>query len=442
MDRNYDGEALLFSARRLATIYKTRADSFIRLLLIVLGCLALTMPLSGSASDWSQWRGPNRDGKSPETDLLKQWPPEGPKLAWKTSGLGKGYGSVSIKGDRIYAIGDLPDANYLMAMSADGGKILWSTKVGKAGNYGPPGWEFAGPRCTPTVDGGLVLAVDQWGELVCANAADGKEQWRKNYLKDLGAEKPPEWGYSESPLVDGDHVVVTPGGSKGAMAALDKKTGAVIWQSKNFTDPAHYASIVIADLGGTRQYVQLTAASVVGISPKDGAVLWRAARKGNVAVIPTPVVDGNDVYVTSGYGVGCQLFHVTKAGDKFSVKQVYANHAMVNHHGGVLKVGDDIYGYSDSKGLTCQDFKSGEVRWAEKEKVQKGCLSYADGLLYFRQEDNGTMIFVEATPSGYHEKGRFRQPQRAEEKAWAHPSIANGKLYLRDQDLLLCYELK
>jgi outer membrane protein assembly factor BamB len=314
--------------------------------------------------------------------------------------------------------------------------------VGKAGKYGPSGWDFAGPRCTPTVDGERVYGVDAWGELICVNTADGKELWRKNYVKDLGSEKPPEWGYSESPLVDGDQVVVTPGGAKGALAALNKKTGAVIWQSKDFTDEAHYSSIVVAEMGGTRQYVQLTAASVVGIAPKDGAMLWRAARKGNVAVIPTPVVDGNDVYVTSGYGVGCNLFHVTKSGEKFSVEQVYANHAMVNHHGGVVKVGEEVYGYSDSKGLTCQNFKTGEVRWAEKEKIKKGCLSFADGMLYCREEDSGKLLLVEASPSEYREKGQFNQPERAAEKAWEHPTIANGKLYVRDQDLLLCYDIK
>lgn len=404
--------------------------------------LALLIACSASAGDWPQWRGENRDGKSSDTGLLQQWPEGGPKLAWKARGLGKGFGSVAAKGDRLYAFGDLADGNYLMALSADGGKALWSTKVGRAGTAGPSGWEFAGPRCTPTVAGDAVVAVNQYGELICVRAADGHEQWRKDYQKDFGAEQPPDWGYSESPLVDGEHVIVTPGGSKGAMVALDKTTGNLVWQCKGFIDPAHYASIVPAEIAGTRQYVQLTAAHVVGVAPADGTVLWRAARKGNVAVIPTPVVDGNDIYVTSGYGIGCQLFRVTKEGDKFTASQVYANHVMVNHHGGVVKVGDCLYGYSDSKGLTCQDFKTGEVKWTEKDKIKKGCLSYADDLLYCREEDSGNVLLVEASPAGYHEKGRLAQPERAAEKAWAHPTIADGKLYLRDQDLLLCYSLK
>jgi outer membrane protein assembly factor BamB len=407
----------------------------------LLNVLVLCSTLSLGAADWPQWRGPNRDGKSADTGLLKQWPADGPKLLWTARGLGQGYGSISGKGDRLYAIGDLPDANYLMALAADGGKVVWSTKVGKAGKCGPPGWEFAGPRCTPTVDGDRVFAVDQWGEFVCVNAADGREQWRRNYLKDLGAEKPPEWGYSESPLVDGDQVVVTPGGPKGAVVALNKKTGDLIWQSKEFTDAAQYASIVLAEIGGVRQYVQLTAANVVGLSPKDGSVLWKAPRKGNVAVIPTPIVAGNDVYVTSGYGVGCNLFKVTVNDGKFLAEEVYANKVMASHHGGAVLVGTQLYGYSEGKGLTCQDLKTGEALWAEKEKIKKGCVSFADGLLYCREEDSGTMILVEASPAGFAEKGRFSQPDRATEKAWSHPSIANGRLYLRDQDLLLCYDV-
>ncbi len=410
--------------------------------LALISLLALSAFLSANAGDWPQWRGVNRDGKSTDTGLLQAWPADGPTLAWKATSLGKGYGNVSVRGDRLYAMGDGPEANSVMALSADAGKVLWSTKVGKAGKCGPPGWQYAGPRCTPTVDGDQVFAVDQWGEFVCVREKDGQELWRKNYEKDFGADKPPEWGYSESPLVDGNQVVVTPGGPKGAIVALDRKTGAVLWQSKNFTDAAQYSSIVVAEIEGTRQYVQLTAANVVGINPADGAVLWRAARKGNVAVIPTPVVAGNEVYVTSGYGAGSQLFRVTKAGDRFSVDKVYDNKVIVNHHGGVVKIGDFLYGHSESKGLTCQDWKTGEARWAENSKVKKGCLSSAEGFLYYREEDTGTVVLVEASPAGFREKGRFSQPDRAQEKAWPHPTIANGKLLLRDQDLLLCYIVK
>jgi outer membrane protein assembly factor BamB len=402
------------------------------------GCL---VPARGQAEDWPQWRGPNRDGWSADTGLLKEWPAGGPKLAWKAAGLGQGYAGVSVVGDRLYTMGDKEGAGYVMALSAADGKILWSTKVGAPGSPDAPGWSYPGPRCTPTVSGDLVFVLDAWGEMVCVSAADGREQWRKNFGQDFGG-KPPTWGYSEAPLVDGEQAVVTPGGKNGAMVALDRKTGRLLWQAKDFTDEAHYSSIIAAEIGGVRQYVQLTAASVVGIAAGDGRMLWQAPRRGNVAVIPTPIVAGNLVYVTSGYNAGSHLFKVTPDAGKFAVEQVYANRAMANHHGGVVKVGEHLYGYSDSRGFACQNFQTGEIVWAEKEKIKKGCVSYADGALYFREEDSGTVVLVDPSPAGYRERGRLVQPDRAKEKAWPHPTIANGRLYLRDQDLLLCCAVK
>jgi outer membrane protein assembly factor BamB len=406
-----------------------------------LALLAFLITCSASAGDWPQWRGPNRDGRSSDTGLLKEWPADGPKLAWKAAGLGKGYSSMAAVGDRLYTMGDKGDTGFIVGLSAADGKVLWSARVGKAGAPSMPGYDFPGPRCTPTVSGDLLFAADGWGELVCVSATDGKEQWRKNYGTDFGG-KPATWGFAESPLVDGDQVVVTPGGRKGAMVALDKKTGRLLWQSKDFTDDAHYASIVAAEIEGVRQYVQLTAASVVGIAPQDGALLWRAPRPARVAVIPTPVVAGNLVYVTSGYEAGCHLFKIASSGGKLSAELVYANKNMVNHHGGVVKVDDDVYGYSESKGFVCQNFQSGDIAWAERDKIKKGCVSYADGRLYCRDENTGTVILLAAVSTGYTECGRLKQPDRAPEKAWPHPTIANGKLYLRDQDNLFCYDLK
>jgi outer membrane protein assembly factor BamB len=404
-------------------------------------CILVTAANCLLADDWPQWNGPNRDGKSADTGLLAEWPATGPKLAWKANGFGKGYSTFAVVGDRLYTMGDTAEGGCVIAAGADGGKTLWTAKVGKPGSPDVPGYTFPGPRSTPTVDGDLIFAMDAWGDLVCLNAADGKEQWRKNLVSDFGGAVP-TWGYAESPLVDGGHVVVTPGGAKGALVALDKKTGDLIWQSRDFTDAAQYSSIVPAEIGGARQYVQLTSDNVAGISAKDGSLLWKAARHGNVAVVPTPLVTGNEVYVTSGYGIGCNLFKVTQSGGSFSASQVYANHVMVNHHGGTVRVGDYIFGYSDSKGLTCQDATTGKAVWAEKVAIKKGSVSYADGKLYCRQEDDGTVVLVDAVPGGYAEKGRLIQPDRAPEKAWSHPVIANGKLYLRDQDLLLCYDIK
>jgi outer membrane protein assembly factor BamB len=345
-----------------------------------------------------------------------------------------------VVGDRIYTSGDIDDTSYVVALKSSDGSTVWSSKLGKAG---APGWgNFAGPRATPTVQGDSIFAVSQWGELVCLSASDGSEKWSKAYDKDFGASRP-EWGFSESPLVDGDRVVVTPGGPQGALVALNKKTGAVIWQTKDFTDAAHYSSLIAVEIGGVRQYVQLTAADVVGIDASTGKVLWRTTRKGQTAVIPTPISVNDMVYVSSGYGIGCNLFKISSDNGAFNANQVYANKVMVNHHGGVIKNGDFLYGYSDGKGWTCQDLKSGEAKWQDKEHLGKGSIAYADNHFYLRQEDKaGTVVLIEATTSGFVERGRFDPPDRTSKNSWSHPVIANGRLYLRDQDVLLCYDVK
>lgn len=396
---------------------------------------------SSVADDWPQWLGPQRDGRSAESDLADRWPEGGPKLVWRAKGLGAGYVAVSVSGGRVFTAGDHEARNCVMALSESDGKTLWSTPVGKAG---APGWGgYAGPRCTPTVDGERLYFIGQYGEVVCIETATGKEVWRKHLVTDFGG-KVPEWGYSESPLVDGDRVVMTPGGAQGAVLALNKTTGAPLWQSRGFTDEAQYSSVVRAEIEGVAQYIQLTMASVAGVNAKDGAVLWRAPRKGATAVIPTPVVQGPLVYVASGYGIGCNLFRVTKEGDGFKATQVYANKIMVNHHGGVILVDGHNFGYSEGKGWTCQKFETGEAVWQEKEKLGKGSLTYADGRLYLREEKKGSskVALIEAVPAGYRETGRFQPPDQSGKECWPHPAIANGRLYLRDQDTLLCYDVK
>jgi outer membrane protein assembly factor BamB len=332
-------------------------------------------------------------------------------------------------------MGDSPERSFIYALDMNG-KLLWSAKVGR------PGGDHPGTRCTPTVDGDLVYALGQFGDLVWVEAATGKEHWRRNLNQDFGGRMMSGWGNSESPLVDGDKVLCTPGSSEGTLLALNKKTGEVIWQSKEFKDSAAYSSIITAEIGGVRQYLQLTGGSVAGVAVEDGRLLWRATRRGSTAVVPTPIFHDDYVYVTSGYGVGCNLFKVTKSGAEFSAEQVYANKDMVDHHGGVVLVGEHLYGHSDSKGWVCQEFKTGNVVWAEKQKLEKGSIVYADGHLYLRGQSKGTIVLIEASPQGFTEKGRFEQPERSKDNSWAHPVVIGGKLYLRDQDILLCYDVK
>ncbi|MEY2408635.1 MAG: outer membrane protein assembly factor BamB [Verrucomicrobiota bacterium] len=401
--------------------------------------LAFAAPHRVAAEDWPQWRGLKRDGISPETGLLKSWGSNGPAVLWMARGIGSGYSSVAVVGNRIYTMGDAGDSSFVHALNAaEKGKIAWSSRVGKPGGGGG----YAGPRATPTVDGERVYVLGQFGDLVCLKATDGKEVWHKNLKADLGGEMMSHWGYSESVLVDGENVICTPGGKSGTLAALDRRTGDVVWRSTELTDRAAYASTIPVEIGGVRQYIQLTDASVAGIAAENGKLLWQAPRRGSTAVIPTPVYKDGHVFVTSGYRVGCNLFRIGSNGGKFSATQVYANHDFENHHGGVVLLGDYIYGHSDSRGWTCMEFKTGNVIWSSPG-IGKGSVTAVDGKLICRSEKSrGTIALVEASPDGYKELSRFDQPERGLKEAWPHPVVSGGRLYIRDMDVLLCFDLK
>jgi outer membrane protein assembly factor BamB len=328
----------------------------------------------------------------------------------------------------------------VICLNAKDGSQVWVEPIGKTGT--PGCCNAGGPRITPTIDtaAGLVFAVSQYGEVAALNWKDGKEVWKKSLIQDFGGLLP-DWGYSSAAVVDGNHVMLTPGSQRGSVVALDKKTGNLVWQTSELKDSAHYSSLVIATIEGVKQYIQLTDKTLAGINPADGKLLWRADRPGKTAVIPTPVVFGNLVYVTSGYGVGCSCFEVKKdSGGKFIAAELWNNKQMMNHHGGVIRVGPNVYGHSDSKGWTCQDIKTGNVLWQDKT-FGKGSIAYADNRFVLRTEDKGTQALIEASPAGYKEHGRFEQPNRSDQKAWAHPVISNGKLYIRDEDHLLCYDV-
>lgn len=396
------------------------------------------LAVTPASSDWPQFRGPARDDISKESGLLKTWPAGGPKKLWSNSEAGMGYSGISVSGGRAYTMGTRDGKEVLIALDAATGSQVWAAKVGSilANGWGD------GPRSTPTVDGDRVYALGGEGGLVCVSAKDGKELWQTT-AESFGGKKP-SWGYTESVTVDGNQVVFTPGGDQGAIVALDKMTGKKLWQSADFKDPAQYASLVPATINGVPQYVQMTMASVVGISSKDGKVAWKMEWPGRTAVIPTPIVRGNQVFVTCGYGVGCKGFTVGKDG---SITELYRNGNLENHHGGAILVGDYVYGHSNKGGWTCLDFKTGEIKWQEKSKIEKGSIAYADGMLYLLGEKTGDCVLIEASPTGYSEKGRFKlDPQAAARNPkggiWPHPVIANGRLYLRDQEQVHCYALK
>jgi outer membrane protein assembly factor BamB len=368
--------------------------------------------------------------------LLKSWPASGPKRVWMYKDAGIGYSGFAIVDGKLYTLGARDGTEMLIALNASKGTELWASKLG---NLFTNKWGD-GPRGTPTVDGDHVYAMGGQGSLICAKASDGKIVWTTS-MKSLDGKRG-GWGYTESVLIDGDKVLCTPGGNKGAIAALNKKTGEVIWRSTDFTDGAQYSSIIAIEHDGKRQYVQLTQKTLVGVDAENGNVLWRNAWPGKTAVIPTPIFANGHVYITSGYGVGCKLVKI----DGGNATGIYKNTTMVNHHGGVILYQDHLYGYSDRGGWTCQNFMTGEKVWNDRG-IGKGAIAYADGMFYLLGERKGDVALIEATTEGYKEKGRFTlSPQtklrKPAGKVWTHPVILDGRLYLRDQDLIYCYDVK
>ena len=409
-----------------------------------------TRPTAAKPGEWPGWRGPQRDNISPDTGLLDKWPQGGPRLAWKVGGLGKGYSSVSVAGGRIYCMGDRDGEQQVIALALADGKEQWSTRVGDEWSPNDNG----GPRCTPTVDGNRVYVVGTHGDLVCLEADNGHEVWRRNFPHDFGGRMHSGWGYSESPLVDGDRVICTPGGPDAGIVALDKKTGKDVWKSKfpqlggKGGDGAAYSSIVIGNGAGVRQYVQLVGRGAVGVRASDGKFLWGYNPVANgVAIIPTPLVHEDYVFCSSGYGDGgTALLHLTASGDGVTADEVYfkAANELQNHHGGMVMIGDYVYlGHGHNAGApTCVEWKTGKTVWRQNRGPgeRSAALTSADGKLYFRWQ-NGVVGLVNATPEKYEELGTFRIPD-GRDPSWPHPVVIGGKLYLRDQDNLLCYDVK
>ena len=397
--------------------------------------LAAAAVASGAAAggDWPQWRGPNRDGVSAETGLLKQWPSGGPPAAWTISGLGKGYGSVSVRGDDLFVQGTEGSSSVVVRLRrSDGGKV-WSRPLGRTLDQDKGG----GPRGTPTVDGDVLFALSEAGDLACLRAADGGVVWTRNILADFGGRNP-NWLLSESPLVDGPNLIVTPGGRGAALAALDKKSGKTVWTTKELSEAAGYSSIIAAEIQGVRTLITLTSESAVGVRAADGKLMWRYDKAANdTANITTPVVFDNRVFVTSAYNTGAALLQLRAENGEVRADEVYFTRDMMNHHGGVVFVNGYLYGFSNAI-LTCLEAATGKVLWRDRS-VGKGSLTYADGRLYVLGEGN-TVGLVEAVPGAYSERGRFSIADQGW-PSWAHPVVAGGRLYLRNQGVLAAHDI-
>jgi outer membrane protein assembly factor BamB len=378
--------------------------------------------------------------------LLDRWS-GAPPLVWKAANLGRGFSSISIDAGRVFTMGDSSGRQFVIALDL-AGKELWRTPVGD--EWEPGG--YAGPRSTPTVDGPLVYALGPHGDLVCLEASDGREVWRRGIERDFGGRMHSGWGYSESLLVDGSKLVCTPGGNDAALVALDKKSGREIWRASipelgsQGGDGAAYSSIVTTNGGGVRQYVQLMGRGLVGVDARTGRFLWGYNRVANgTANIPTPVVSGDYVFCSSGYQAGAALLKLVAVGNGVRADEVYflEGRTFQNHHGGMILLGDYLYaGHGHNAGApTCLEWKTGKIVWRHNRGPGTGsaAVAYADGSLYFRFQ-NGLMALIAATPAGYEEKGTFEIPG-VQEPSWSHPVVAGGRLYLREQDALFCYDV-
>lgn len=414
--------------------------------------ILLTSVIESSAKDWPQWRGPDRTGLSTETDVIKDWGKSPPKLLWNVEGAGKGFSSVSIADGVLYTTGNFhgdKKGQGVSAFSIKDGKLLWTTAVtDEAPKHG-----YDGARSVPTIDDGHLYITTSNGMIACLST-DGKIVWTKDFKKDFDGKMMSGWGFSESPLIDGDRVLCTPGGEKAFIVSLDKKTGATKWKSKvdsgdlgsKGKDGAGYGSLVISNGGGVKQYVQMTGRGLIGVRAKDGRFLWNYNKVANsTANIPTPIAHGDFIFGSTGYGTGSALVKLSKLGSGAKAEEVYflKPKTLQNHHGGMVLVNGHIYCAHKHNGgdPICLELETGEVKWGPEKGAghSSACVTYVDGHLIYRYE-SGHVALVKATPKGYELKGSF-MPAHQESKSWAHPVVSDGKLYLREQNRIMCYQL-
>lgn len=403
----------------------------------VLLLLALSPITRSFGADWPQWRGVERNGISTETGLLKEWPKEGPALRWKATEIGTGYSSPTIVEGRVYLQTTKGEKEATICLEEATGKKLWSTEFGTVGpNQGP---QYPGTRATPTIDGGLLYCLASNGELACLDRLSGSLKWKKSLRTDFGG-KPGMWVYSESVLIDGDRLICTPGGKEATLVALNKNNGDVVWKcAVPEGDTAEYASIMIVQSGASKQYVQFLRKGVVGVDAATGKFLWKYSKTVDMgANILTPVVSGNKVF-TSGSRTGGAVIEVVADGEGSKANEIYFNKAITPSIGGAVLVDKHLY-CTTSQALICVEFETGKVKWTERSVGAAG-ICYADGRLYVRGFNPGEVALVVPSPESYQEKGRFKQADRSKIQAWPHPVVANGGLYLRDQETLLCYNV-
>jgi outer membrane protein assembly factor BamB len=404
-----------------------------------LSILTLTLTLTLQAADWPQWRGPNRDGISQDTGLLQEWPEGGPKERWKRTDIGAGYSTPVVVGGKVFVQTTKGKEEFALCLDEKNGKEIWTARIGD--HYDIPGNAWPGTRSSPTVDGDRVYCLSSKGQLVCFGIGDAKERWKKDLMKDLGGVvgfKEMNWAYCESVLVDGDNVICTPGGKDAAFAALNKMTGEVVWKTAlEKSDNAEYSSPMPVVAGGVKQYVGFLRSGLVGIDAKTGKLLWKYEKIADMgANIMTPVVYQDKVFASSSRGGGA-LLELAASGNP---KEIYHQKTLGTSIGGAVLVDGHLYGTTQG-GLYCVELATGKEKWVEPS-IGGASICFADGRLYVRRYSTGEIVLVEPNAKEYVEKGRVKQTDRSKFAAWPHPIVANGGLYVRDHDTLVCWEVK
>lgn len=401
----------------------------------------LSSPLLGS--DWSAWRGPNYDGKSLEKDLITEWGPDGPSLIRETGGLGEGFSNLCFFGDRISTMGDFDDKAFLVVLDRKTAKVLWKKELGEGG----PINGYVGTKSTPICDGTLIYALTQFGVLCAIDCQSQQIVWKKNYKDDFGGSMMMyngrlDWGRSETPLLDGDRLICTPGGKDGVLVALNKMTGDLIWRSSDLPDAASYASPTPVVIDGVKQYLIMSAEHVAGFDPENGSLLWKFPFPYRLVHCTDPIYSRGIVFATSEDRIGSLGYSIRKKGSRFVVKKEYDLSRIRNTHHGLIEVNGVVYTTSSDGSFYCIDVQTGKILWEKRRMGGAMSLGFAAGNLLLRNENNGEIILLEANSEKCVEKGRFKQKNRSDKKAWTYPLVVDGKLFIRDQDTLFQYNMK
>ena len=393
------------------------------------------------SADWNAFRGPDGNSKSPDTGLLKKWEPNGPKLLWSIDTIGMGYSAVSIASDRIYVNGNVGDYSMVFCLDKNG-KEIWKENNGPAHAATR---SYPGTRGTPTIDGNLVFDVSPLGEVACFNAQTGEKIWNRNVMKDYDAPMP-MWFLGHSVVVEGDLLISLVGGPRHLAIAMDKKTGKTVWAAPAAPDsaPTGYTTPYLFEFEGIRVVVVMSNATVEGLDPKTGrrlfSIPWRNARNVHCTM---PIYHNGHLFLTTGYDQGvAKLFKLTKnADDTLKLDEVWSEPQFNNHHGGVVLVGDHVYGTNHNGSWCSINFMTGDVGYLSRG-ASKGSAHYADGLIFGLTEDDKTVLLVKPEPKQFVLLSSFELPNDAEGKSWAHPVVFGGRLYLRHAQYLYCYDVR